>query len=69
MSIGIGLPLHIVSSPGSSKGLQPCDTHKTGGMAERTKASVLKTDRPGDGSRGFESHSLRRGCLYTQVDP
>ncbi len=28
-------------------------------MAERTKASVLKTGRPGDGSRGFESHSLR----------
>ena len=28
MSIGIGLPLHIVSSSGSSKGLQPCDTHQ-----------------------------------------
>ena len=28
-------------------------------MAERTKASVLKTDGPGNGSRGFESHSLR----------
>ena len=30
-----------------------------GGMAERTKAPVLKTGGPGNGSRGFESHSLR----------
>ena len=31
-----------------------------GGMAERTKATVLKTVGPLAGSRGFESHSLRR---------
>ena len=34
-------------------------TIRQGGMAERTKAPVLKTGGPGDGSRGFESHSLR----------
>ena len=28
-------------------------------MAERSKALVLKTSRSGNGSRGFESHSLR----------
>ena len=30
-----------------------------GGMVERSKALVLKTSRSGNGSRGFESHSLR----------
>jgi hypothetical protein len=33
---------------------------RPGGMAERSKAAVLKIARPRKGSRGFESHSLRQ---------
>ena len=35
------------------------DRHRFGELAEWSKASVLKTDRP-SGFRGFESHTPRR---------
>ncbi len=37
-----------------------------GGMAERSKAAVLKIARPRKGSHGFESHSLRS---YRRPEP
>ena len=40
---------------------------KSGGMAERTKATVLKTVEPLTGFPGFESQSLRGILRYAGV--